>query len=445
MKERLISNLGLKILSIFLAFFVWLVVVNVSNPEVTRSQEVLLEIENEQVLLAANRTYELSGKSTVTVSYGVRTRDEYKIRPGDFRAYVDLAELYEVTGSVPVKIEVLNNKELLTDVAAKPGVARIETEDLQRKRFDLNIATQGEPAEGYALNGIEIIPEYVYLEGPTSQIGQISYVGIEINIDGMTENVAGLEALRFYDSNKNRLNVSDRVHSDTVDIEYKVNINRVKNLSLDFEVSGAVASGYQYVGAECDVKSVSVTGLRTDLASLNKITIPASDLNLDGATGDKVVKVNLQSYLPEGVTLALADAGVIEVRLKVERLQTRTIQLSERDITKSGAFEGYQYALSPGQITVTLQGLKEDLDSLTAASLEAALNLSGLSTGSHKGVLTFPTSNAYRILSYSDFQVITAQKETGIGTGTEATEESTTGEVAESESVEETTQTKPTE
>ena len=38
MKEKLINNLGLKILSCFLAFFVWLVVVNVSNPEADRKQ-----------------------------------------------------------------------------------------------------------------------------------------------------------------------------------------------------------------------------------------------------------------------------------------------------------------------------------------------------------------------------------------------------------------------
>ena len=42
MKERLINNLGLKILSIFLAFVIWYVVVNVSNPEVNRSKEVAL-------------------------------------------------------------------------------------------------------------------------------------------------------------------------------------------------------------------------------------------------------------------------------------------------------------------------------------------------------------------------------------------------------------------
>ena len=55
MKEKLLNNLGLKILSIFVAFFVWLVVMNVSNPLTSESKEVPLETVNGQVLTAANR------------------------------------------------------------------------------------------------------------------------------------------------------------------------------------------------------------------------------------------------------------------------------------------------------------------------------------------------------------------------------------------------------
>ena len=135
-----INNLRLKILSVFLAFLIWLTVVNLSNPEIVGKREVPLEIENEQVLTDAGRTYEINGKSTVTVYFDVRTRDEYKIRPSDFRAYVDLAELYDVTGSVQVKIEVLNNKELISVAEAKPGVVRVLTEELQTKVFDLAAA-----------------------------------------------------------------------------------------------------------------------------------------------------------------------------------------------------------------------------------------------------------------------------------------------------------------
>ena len=94
MKEKLTNNLGLKIISVFLAFFVWLAVVNISNPEVSDYQEVPLEILNEGVLEANNLTYEVvGGKNTVTVSYKVQTLDTGTIKPSDFRAYIDLAEI----------------------------------------------------------------------------------------------------------------------------------------------------------------------------------------------------------------------------------------------------------------------------------------------------------------------------------------------------------------
>ncbi len=126
MKERLTNNLGLKILSILIAFFIWLLVVNVSNPEVSRSQEVTLEIENGSLLTDANKAYELN-RRTVSVTYDIHTLDEYQIRASDFRAYVDLSELYDVTGSVVVKVEVLNNSNLIRNVAAKPTVVRVST------------------------------------------------------------------------------------------------------------------------------------------------------------------------------------------------------------------------------------------------------------------------------------------------------------------------------
>ena len=95
MEKKLSNNLGLKILSVFLAFFVWLAVVNISNPEKPGSQEVTLEILNDDVLEASGKTYELMGdRSTVTISYKVRTLDSANIKPTDFRAYIDLSDMY---------------------------------------------------------------------------------------------------------------------------------------------------------------------------------------------------------------------------------------------------------------------------------------------------------------------------------------------------------------
>ena len=146
MKERLKSNLGLKVLSVFLAFFVWLLVVNVSDPKQSGEKTVQLEIINDDVLANAGLTYELAEKSSVTIDYTVHMRDSSQIQASDFRAYIDLADC-NVLGAVPVRLEVLNNKDRVTNVHANPSVVHVVTEPLQRKEFQLKVTMEGEAAK----------------------------------------------------------------------------------------------------------------------------------------------------------------------------------------------------------------------------------------------------------------------------------------------------------
>ena len=80
MKEILTRNLGLKILSVIIAFFIWFAVVSVSNPLENRSREIPLEVQNAVVLENAGLAYELdTKKSTVTVNYQVHSMDQNSV------------------------------------------------------------------------------------------------------------------------------------------------------------------------------------------------------------------------------------------------------------------------------------------------------------------------------------------------------------------------------
>jgi YbbR domain-containing protein len=205
MKKKLLNNLGLKLSSLLLAFIVWMTVVNISNPIIEDSQVVQVDVLNESVLETANLTYEIIGKDTVTVSYQVRTRDRSLMKASDFHAYVDLKD-YNVTGAIPVTVEINKDKENLVrgdTITAKPMVIRIKTEELQRKKFDLQLYPQGIQEEGYTLGMVLLSPDYVTVEGPESQIGQINHMGIEVNVDNVNADMHGTAAPVFYDANDN--------------------------------------------------------------------------------------------------------------------------------------------------------------------------------------------------------------------------------------------------
>lgn len=445
MEKKLTNNLGLKIISVFLAFFVWLAVVNISNPKMQDSRDVPLEILNEDVLKASGKTYELlNDKSTVTVSYKVRTMDAVSIKSTDFRAYIDLAEMYEPTGSVPVKVEVKNNKNLLLESAiARPAVIRVDTEDLQRKPFDLTVYLEGTPEDDYKEGVASISPTYVYVTGPMSAVGQISKVGIVLNMEGADSNLMGKAPVKCFDANDNELRLDDRVTFSRTEIDYTLPILKIKNLGLNLETEGIVAEGYRFTGIESNRNSVAVKGLKSALAGINSITIPKSELNMDGAAGDREVILDLSQYLPEGVQLADSSANEVKVVIKVEALESRTYELPVSQIKMVSASEQYEYQYDKESVKIVIRGLKDDLDQLAVGSLEAEMDVSGMEPGIRTGTLAVPLEAAYELISVENPQLTVSVREASTEVSASASEsEEGPGIQTESsgESTEETTE-----
>ena len=442
MEKKLSNNLGLKVLSVFLAFFVWLAVMNIANPKVMRSQEVPLEILNGDILESSGKTYEVIGdRDTVTVYYKVTTSDSANIKASDFRAYIDLADVYEPTGAVPVKLEVKNNSNKLESVVSKPSVIRIETEDLQRKPFNLETKTEGVTEDGYNPGVATVSPTYIYVSGPVSVVGRISSVGIVINVEGANSDLSGTLPVRCFDANNNDLTdqIGDRVTFSRSEIDYTLPILKEKNLNLTFETEGTVADGYRFTGIESSRNYVEVKGLKSDLARANSVTIPKSELNMDGATGDKEVTIDLNKYLPEGVELADPAANEIKVVIKVESLESRTYEVPVSQIKQVGASGQYDYEYDRKSLNIVIEGLKEDLDQLTPAAILAELDVSSMEPGDNMGTVTLELGDAYELVSGNSVLVTVTEKGPSAPDGEAEEDESQSGTNEAGESVKETT------
>ncbi len=384
MKERQNKRWGLKLISLLGAFLVWLWVVNVADPIMADTVEIPIEIENGQILTDNGLTYEIVGKKTTTVSYEVHTTNAYRIRSSDFRAYVDMADMWSVTGAVPVKVEVLNNSNYLaSNPVSKTTAVKFETEALQTKRFELEPILNGTPENGYQTGRIQISPSHVYLEGPESLIGQISSAGIEIAVDGLSADMAGVAVPRFYDANGNRIELSKRINNMSDSVNYIVQILKVKELTLDFEVTGEVMEGYRFTGVTCDVKSIPVAGLKTALASLNTLTIPGELLNISGASTDVVKTIDLTEILPTGISFAGTGRTEINVTMTVEPLEDEIYTVDVNYDSLVGDSNVYVYRAEPGTVNIRVRALREELDSLELDSKDLEVDVSDLMEGSH--------------------------------------------------------------
>ena len=70
---------------------------------------------------------------------------------------------------------------------------------------------KGEAGKGYEINGYTTGVDTVWVSGPESLVGQITAVGIEVDVDGAEEDVTGTAGPILYDANGNPLNLGDRV------------------------------------------------------------------------------------------------------------------------------------------------------------------------------------------------------------------------------------------
>lgn len=385
MREKLTNNLGLKALSIALAIFAWFMVANVVNPLVESTVEVPVEIINEDILTRSNLTYEVVGKKTVAVTYESRSRDRYRISAGDFYACADLANLYGVTGTIPVTVEVAS-REIRGIIegapVAKPGVVRIQTEELQRKNFDIIPHVNGEVEDGYAVGDVAVKPRQVYVTGAVSMVGQISSVGVEIDVAGANGDLTGSAKIALYDANGNQQpDLVGEVSLGRAEAEYQVSVLKVKALGLDFQITGEVAPGYRFTGVDCDVKSVPVEGMKSVLASVSSLTVPGELLNLEGATSDVTVEVDLAGLLPDNISMTRDAAATATVTLRVEALEQRNLILDTSGLELTGELEGLEYEFEEERVSVRIQGLTEDLDSLGPGMLTGRVDVTGLREG----------------------------------------------------------------
>lgn len=413
MKDILTHNLGLKILSVVIAFFIWLAVVNVSNPLETRSREILLEVQNESVLEKAGLAYELDmKKTTVTVTYQVHSMDQTSISSADFKAYINLADYYPATGTVPVLVEVLNNKDyLLESVAVRPGVIRVKTEQIQQKDFDLQVNQLGNPAAGYEVDRVTLHPDMVTLEGPESVIGRINAVGVEINIEGIHAQTSGTAVPVFYDANGNKINLDERVSINIEEIAYTIDLMKTKVMALEFEVSGQPAEGFRYMGMEASADKVSVIGVESVIQSIPSIKIPGSVLNVNGATENQVITVDVEDFLPDKENISIPWHSQVTVTLKVEKLEQRTLEVPMNRIIEEGENESYLYEYSTASVELTFEGLKADLDEMAVSDLIVEMDVSSMNIGTYPGTLTVEGLENIILVGHSDFQVIVSSKD----------------------------------
>ena len=111
--------------------------------------------------------------------------------------------------------------------------------------------------------------------------------------------------------------------------------------------------------------------------------IPEEVINVEGADEKFEQKVDLNQYLPDGVSLNKSVEAAVTVKIDIEQLERRVFTISTRNIGVDDLPEGYQIDFNERNVDIEVYGLADDLDQLTVSALRPVLEVSGLTAGRH--------------------------------------------------------------
>lgn len=402
------KNLWLKLLALVVAFIVWLVIINITDPTISRQfTGIPVDILNENVITSANQVYEVESGKTVDVTVKGKRSFIEELEEEDFYASADLSKLSTVnTAGIQVKLLNKTTKDNF-ELDWNNEVLRVSLEKRDSRQFKIQITTEGDLAESYVLGEIVTQPNMIDISGGASKVKRVASVGAMLHLNGQSQDFEAEVTPILYDDDKDVIDGSNVTFSKDK-IRVKIQVVPTKKIPVFVDVKGTPAEGYRHIQTDFKPESVMVSGAKADLDKLKSITIP---VDISDAKKDVEQEVDLTKYIqPSGCKLE-DEFNAVSIRCVIEKNGKRTFSFVNTDINVKNLPKdlNFSYIDENQRHTIHISGSEEDLQGITLTSLGAAIDVEGLGAGRHRVEILFDLPPALKLRSKVWVEVLLTQ------------------------------------
>ena len=427
MKRKLTNNLGLKILSVLIAFVIWLVIINVDDPTITtRITGIDVRTINGDSITSAGMYYEIASKDVVSVVVKGKKSIIDTLTASDFYAEADLSK-YSITNAVPIEVSLARKYTSEPEIIeGKSQTMMISVEDYLTRQYEIVIQTKGEPTEGYYISNDEIIasPSRINVSAPESVLNEIKEVRIDVYVNDVSKEFRVIAEPKAYDANGVVIK-TNKIKFGVNSISVTATPLKVKTIDVVVETEGGLADGYVITKQECTVGQIEIAGSRNVLDKINKIVL---NVDVEGLNKNYENSYSFKEYLPSDVKIISEDKEG-SVLLEVEKLVERKLEFSAKDIKflnlKTDVTADYNHNV---KMSLTVRGLATVVDELSIEQFVPHIDMSKLVIGTQKATVNFENVENVEIIQVPELKItlkdVTEQnkveedKETQQATGT---------------------------
>ncbi|MCF0228434.1 MAG: hypothetical protein HUJ76_01910 [Parasporobacterium sp.] len=337
LQKYVINNIGYKILAVVISFLLWVVVLNITDPDYTRTiSSIPVQVINEYKVLDGTHVYTVTSGAKTSVSVTGKKSIVSTLSVGDFTATADFAQL-SITNAAPISVELTGDKSGysgLVTIVPKDTSMLINLENMSSKQIPVELAIRGELPENLVIDETNLSPKKVTISAPESITNSaekvvVSIRSTDISEDGrilLSDAVFVRPVVRNVNGDAIPLEGATSIDEEEIYVEFK--LSYTKSVPIKVSVSGIIDPDYLVDSVELSQDTITVNGTKTDIDEIRDIKIPGAALSVLPISSDKEIEVDVTPYLPENITV-YGESPTVTVSIKVKKKETVTAGLQE--------------------------------------------------------------------------------------------------------------------
>lgn len=428
-KNKIVSIL----LSLTIAVCLWIYVVSTVTPEDSQwIYHIPVTFTNEDGLFS-DRNLVLSAGRDATVDlkiYGQR-QDLLKLSNSNIVVTVDLSQ---VTGAgdwrLPYDIEfpdTVSSNDIKVESRSSYYIG-ITVDKLATKEVEVRAVFEGDVAEGYVQEAIELEYDSIEISGPKDLVDSVSYAQVVLERTNVSKTVSDTLTFTLMDEDGNEVDATEfkcSVNNTVVDkIGVLMPVYLVKEVPLRVDLIEGGGATADHAVVDISPSTVTIKGDPEVLSGLNSISLGTVDLSSIQTTFKKEFEI----VIADGLTNMTGTKATVSVELK--NLKTKTFEVT--NITVANEPEDLQAKVGTLSLQVQIRGPAEVIDELTASSIRAVADLSGLNgTGQFSVVADIYVDGVADVGALGSYSVLVTLSEREEETAVEVTTAAQTSEETE--------------
>ncbi len=383
-KNLFIKNWDLKLISLAIAIILWIVSMNINNPQMTETYTVPVELlnlshVNDNGMVVLNEAS--LNKQQVYIKIKATRNDLISLDTSRIKASidfspVDITNTANIGESVPVSVYVSVPSINYEIVDYSPRQVDVVFDQLITKDVPIELNQTGTPNNNYEVSGTPTVsPDIVTVKGAKTYVDQINNAQVDVDLSGTTTPISDQYDIHLFDVEGKDVTESFSLSSKTSFVT--VNVSRTDSLAIDTPTwEGEPAEGYKVVDISWSPKYVDAIGDETAISSMNYITLPP--VNISGATSDFVMVYDLNELLnDEGLWIQSGAEDKCTVTVKIEKVITKSVDVSIENINMINITDEQKAQLQlPETIKVSITGPTSEVEIFDPSTINGVADFS---------------------------------------------------------------------